>query len=445
MKRERQELKVSEIKTWIYQRSQVDHSNSHGATVSEIAETIKEHGILEPIIFARKVTKNGEVFKENCGIAGFLRFLASKEAKITTIPATVYDELTFMDAVDIMLIENIHRQEMADVDVANMLGFYLASGLQQKDIATRIKRSDAYVSLYLALLHDSEPVREALSERSEGFTEKHARLVRVLPETLHEKAVEKVKGKTVRDARKEVTKMAKANKKAMIRQQLEEEQEKLKTIEKAEKDKLKLDDDLAKLNGQLESLKTDDKNINAEIHKIEVLRMRYFPAQKRLSEATSREKEITKLMPKYEIKPLQKQRDKAYKTVGQLDTQIKALRDQISELRTKREEAKKEAKKLTEQISMVTQLKNERSKLQKDIKDLKSTVAEFERKYKKAIEGFDALKDRVNEHQAKIVEKRKDILTKLGELKAIRNSLNGKIANRKLVEKRIAELEAELK
>lgn len=445
MEKHYEEIKVGDIKTFLYKRSKVDHENSHGASVSEIAESIKEHGVIEPIIVAKKLTKLGKVVKENCLVAGYLRVLATQQAKVKTIPAIVFDSLTMLQAMDKSLIENLHRQEMADVDVANMLGVYVDMGLANKDIAERIHRSDAYVSLYLSLLQDTEPIREALSERSEDFTEKHARLVRSLPETLHKEAVDVVKGKTVREAKDEVNKIAEENKEAMIKQQLTEEQAKITEIDKAEKEKLKLDDDIAKLNGKLEGLKTDNKEMNMLIHKIEVLRLRYYPALEQLAKKTARVKEITNMMPKYKVKPLQKQREDAYKTIAKLDAQITDLRTQIKELRDKRETLKKEAKQRTEKISFVTQLTHEKTKLEKEIKDLKETTQEFESKYKSAIANFDKIKGQVNGYQAKIVEKRKKILLQIGELKAKGRQLNGKIANRKLVEKRISHLEAELK
>lgn len=440
-----EELKVSDIKEFFYERQHPDHANGHGATIEETAATIKKHGLLQPIIFARKITKNGKATHTDCVVAGFRRVLSSREAKAKTIPAKVYSTLTELEANDILVIENLHRQELSDVDVADRLGFYADLGMDQKAIAERVKRSEAYVSLFLRLLKDSTPIREALSERTEGFTEKHARHVRTLPEQLHQKAVEQVKGKTVRETKAIVGEIAKKNTKAMITQQLEEEKAKLEEINKAETSKVKLDEELSELNGQLESLKTDDKEINAQIVKLEIVRGRYFPAKKRLAEAESRVKEITRMMPKYKLKPLKKERDEAYKKAGELEAKIKELRKQIKTLTTQRETARKEAKQLSEKISFVVNLQQERTKLQSEIKNLKGELSALESKFKSAIKGFDALKEKVNGAQAKIVEKRKKVLTQIGELKAKARQLNGKIANRKLVEDRISHLEAELK
>lgn len=437
VERQFQTVKVDDIKSWMYQRTMVDH-NQTKVSLAEITESIREKGVIEPIIL--RLVKD-----ELQGVAGYLRWLCSQKAGLTEIPAIVYSGLDDLEATDILLIENTNRQEMADIDVSNVLQRYVNEGFKNKEIASRIHMSESYVSQYLSLLKDSLPVRQALSERTEGFTEKHARMVRALPERLHKKAVKQVKGKTVREAKEIITDLVGKNRKTMLRAEIDECKAQLKAIDEAEKEKLKVESEIAKMKGQLATLKTDDKRMNALTLQIETLRSKYFPAVEKLSKAKARRTEIRKQLPKYKVEPLKKERDNAYSRIGKLQAEIKELRASLSEKTKAVKEIKAEVKRLEEKISYHTTLTKEERDLNKIIEGLEEQTKKVEKKHATAIKNFKNLKESVDAYQAGLIEKRSEILTKIGELKGTVRSLNGRIANRTLINKRIEHLQAELK
>ena len=78
--------------------------------LTELAESIKAHGVLQPIL----VRPNGKKFEL---VVGERRFRASKEAKIKTIP-TISRELTDKEAVELQFIENLMREDLKAIEEA---------------------------------------------------------------------------------------------------------------------------------------------------------------------------------------------------------------------------------------------------------------------------------------------------------------------------------------
>ena len=438
MERQFQTVKLGNIKSWLYSRTAIDYNTNVGATLTEIAESIKAKGVIEPIILRR--LDNGDLQ----GIAGYLRYLACEKVGIAEIPAIVYAKIDDLEATDILMIENLERQEMADIDVSNVLARYVDAGLKNKDIAERIHRSDSYVSQYLALLKDTEPIRKALSEKTEAFTEKHARLVRRLPETLHKKAVKAVKGKTVKESREAIKKIEAKNKAELVKAQISELETRIKGVEKAEDEKRGLEEQIAKLTGEAKALKFESVDIQRLVAKIERLQLRYFPTVERLSTVKARMKEIDKVMPTYDIEQVKKQRERVYTDLAKSKAKVKEIQERLKKAKEKAKELQKEANKLTESIEYAVNLKRENNKLKDEKKKLEETVKDFESHYAKEIKNFDNLKATVNNANREVMEKREAIFKQVAELKAKIRSLNGKIASRKTVEKRLEQLKAEL-
>lgn len=438
MERQFETVKLGDIKSWLYQRTAIDYNANIGATLTEIAESIKDKGVIEPIILRR--LDNGDIQ----GIAGYLRYLACEKVGVKEVPAIVYAKLDDLEATDILITENLDRQEMADIDVSNVLARYVDAGIKNKDIAKRIHKSPTYVSRYLSLLKDSEPIRKALSEKTEAFTEKHARYVRKLPEPLHAKAVKAVKGKTIKETRKVVKEIKEKNKAEMVKAQIKDLEERLKEIEKAEDEKRGLEEQIAKLTGEAKALRFENVDIQRLVAKIERLQLRYLPTVERLTTVKARMKEIDKVMPTYDIEQVKKQRERVYTNLGKAKAKVKKLQKQLKTARVKAKEFQKEANKLTESIEYAVSLKREMAKLKDEKKKLETTVKDFESHYSDEIKNFENLKATVNNANKEIMEKREAIFKTVAELKAKIRSLNGKIASRKMVEKRLEQLKAEL-
>jgi len=435
-----QEFPIGEIKGFFYERQVFDKDR-----LSELANDIAQKGVLKNVVIAKKLLNaKKEVIGENMVVAGFRTTKASIMAKRQTIPARVYDSLTELEATDILLSENIHFEDMSDYDIAQNMNRYVEAGIKQKDIASRVNKSESYVSQYLALLKDSEPIQKALVT-NEAFTESHARVVRQLPEKLHEKAVELVQGRTVKEAKEVAQKLAEENKAEVIKAQISELKDRLSEIDKAEKEKAELERQVAELSGKAKALTPSSMDIKRLIGKIERIRVGYFPRKERLTELTARRKELMKTMPTFDIEPLNKEREEVYTVIAKKEEKIKELKQELSKLQEEQRKLKEEAKRLTEKIQLVTTTKHELKRIETEIKDLTEAVKDFERNLGKEIKEYDKLVATIQNSEKELLEQREAYFKQIAELKEKMRTLNGKIANRSLAEKRLENLKAELK
>ena len=134
--------------------------------IIELAESIKEHGIIQPII----VRPIGDKFEI---IAGERRYKASILAGKDSIPAIITD-LNDKDSAEIALIENVQRKNLTPIEEAVSYKKILDMGyLTQEQLALKLGRSQSSIANKMRLLHLSDEVQEALVE--EKISERHAR------------------------------------------------------------------------------------------------------------------------------------------------------------------------------------------------------------------------------------------------------------------------------
>lgn len=113
--------------------------------LQELSESIKEHGVLEPII-VKKSIKGYEL------VAGERRTKASRLAGKTTIPAIIkdFDDQSMME---IALLENIQRENLTPIEEAKAYkNFMDKMDLTQEEVANKFKKSRSYVTNMLGLL-----------------------------------------------------------------------------------------------------------------------------------------------------------------------------------------------------------------------------------------------------------------------------------------------------
>jgi len=140
-------------------------------TISELAESIKEHGILSPII-VRPSGKKYEI------VAGERRFKASRQAGLKEIPALIR-KVSNGEARVISLIENIQREDLNDIDRASALrDLKVNLGSPWEAIAKRLGLTKRRVLDLVGLLDLPEEVKEEI--RHKKLTEKHGRALRQL-------------------------------------------------------------------------------------------------------------------------------------------------------------------------------------------------------------------------------------------------------------------------
>ena len=134
--------------------------------INELADSIKEHGVIQPIV-VRKISDKFEI------IAGERRYKASIIAGKTTIPAIITN-LDDKNSAEIALIENVQRQDLTPIEEAVSYKKILDMGyLKQGDLAGKLGKTQSTIANKLRLLNLDEEVQEALLEGK--ISERHAR------------------------------------------------------------------------------------------------------------------------------------------------------------------------------------------------------------------------------------------------------------------------------
>jgi ParB family transcriptional regulator, chromosome partitioning protein len=141
--------------------------------MDELCQTIRLHGVIQPIIVRRK-EKAYEL------IAGERRLRAVTKLQLATIPALVR-EMTDSQAASAALIENLQREGLTVVEEARAYQKLLElQELTQENLAQRLGKSQSTIANKLRLLQLPLPVQEELTKKS--ITERHARALLILKE-----------------------------------------------------------------------------------------------------------------------------------------------------------------------------------------------------------------------------------------------------------------------
>lgn len=135
-------------------------------SLAELAESIKVHGIIQPLLVVKK-DKYYEI------IAGERRWRAARLAGLTEVPVLVKD-YSPQEAIEVALIENIQRQDLNPIEEAEAFQRLIAEyGLKQEEAAERVSKSRAAVANSLRLLKLDERVKQMLID--DMITTGHAR------------------------------------------------------------------------------------------------------------------------------------------------------------------------------------------------------------------------------------------------------------------------------
>ena len=141
----------------------------------ELSASIREHGVIQPII-VRKVGDKFEI------IAGERRFRASQLAGKETIPALVRD-IDDKEAAKIALLENLQRKDLTPIEEAKTYQTILKlDNITQEELAQNLGKSQSAVANKSRLLNLDEEVQTALLNSQ--ISERHARSLLPIP---HEK------------------------------------------------------------------------------------------------------------------------------------------------------------------------------------------------------------------------------------------------------------------
>lgn len=173
--------------------------------IVELSESIKEHGVIQPII-VRKIDDKFEI------IAGERRYKASVMAGKTTIPAIVVD-LNDKESSEIALIENVQRKDLTPIEEAiSYRKIFDMGNITQEELAAKLGVSQSTIANKMRLLNLDDEVQDALLD--EKISERHARSLLKLSKMSEQREMLKriiTERLTVRRTDEEIEKILKGN------------------------------------------------------------------------------------------------------------------------------------------------------------------------------------------------------------------------------------------
>ncbi|ABJ56110.1 ParB/RepB/Spo0J family partition protein [Oenococcus oeni] len=125
------------------------------ASLSELAESLKQSGVIQPLI-VRAHGKNYQI------VAGERRFRAAKLAKLTEVPVIVKD-LSDSAMMELAIIENLQREDLNPIEEAQGINSYMKElALTQAQVAEKLGKSRAGVANTLRLLNLPTEVQQLM-------------------------------------------------------------------------------------------------------------------------------------------------------------------------------------------------------------------------------------------------------------------------------------------
>ncbi len=146
------EIPLSQLRANPYQPRKMFDEES----IEELAASIKEHGVIQPII-VRQILKGYEI------IAGERRWRASQKSGLAVIPAVVR-RLSDQQVMEIALIENLQREDLNSMEIAvayqNLMDQF---SLTQEELSAKVGKSRPHIANFLRLLQLPEKIKDDVS------------------------------------------------------------------------------------------------------------------------------------------------------------------------------------------------------------------------------------------------------------------------------------------
>ncbi|MFY3792524.1 ParB/RepB/Spo0J family partition protein [Ureibacillus sp. MALMAid1270] len=125
--------------------------------IKELAQSIHEHGIIQPIVVRKKGTKYEIVVGER-------RFRAAKLANLDEVPAIV-KEMTEEQMMEVAILENLQREDLTPIEEAEAYQSLIEKlNFTQEDLAKRLGKSRPHITNHIRLLQLPEVVRQMIND-----------------------------------------------------------------------------------------------------------------------------------------------------------------------------------------------------------------------------------------------------------------------------------------
>lgn len=125
--------------------------------LEELADSVREHGIIQPIVVRKSSVRGYEI------VAGERRFRAAKIVGLSVVPAVVR-EFSDVQLMEIALIENLQREELNAIEIAEAyVNLMEKCGLTQDELSRRVGQSRSHVANTVRLLHLPTVIRDHVS------------------------------------------------------------------------------------------------------------------------------------------------------------------------------------------------------------------------------------------------------------------------------------------
>lgn len=158
------QVKLNEIRSNPYQPRKTFNEES----LNELAESIKEYGIVQPVILKKSI-KGYEL------IAGERRCKAAKIAGLDEVPAII-KEFTDEEMMEIALLENIQREDLNPIDEAKSIDAILKlRGITQEEFSKKFGKSRSYITNLLGILRLPDSVKRLVENKTLSMS--HARVL----------------------------------------------------------------------------------------------------------------------------------------------------------------------------------------------------------------------------------------------------------------------------
>jgi len=158
------EIELSELRVNPYQPRKIFDEDA----LKELAESIKEHGVFQPIIIKKSI-KGYEI------VAGERRVRASKLAGLTKIPAIIRD-FTDEQMMEIALLENLQRENLTAIEEAIAYKSLLENlNLTQEELSKKVGKSRSHITNIIGLLRLPNDIQELVN--TSKISMGHARIL----------------------------------------------------------------------------------------------------------------------------------------------------------------------------------------------------------------------------------------------------------------------------